>query len=260
MSIAISKLVWSMHLPESIPKSKRSTIKLVLLKLSENSDINGKCWPSMGLIAHECELSERTVVRSIKSLSELDIVSVVTKRYNGVKHNTYYLNIKLMSSMKCEYELKVNDDEDNPYKKPTDTQSNPTDMQSKKMDQMSVKSSVTTKEPSHTEHFSKEKRIDVFSLDGYEYCKEAYRFLRLCKTNAENLYTGPLTIEQWDSCESKLKEVLSEPEEVDTLIINIHRDRKMCKMKSISLPYILMSFADVDQFSHLATNCNQWAK
>ncbi|CAM0103984.1 hypothetical protein VPH209E381_0034 [Vibrio phage 209E38-1] len=111
---------------------------------------------------------------------------------------------------------------------------------------------------SNTEHFSKEKRIDVFSLDGYEYCKEAYRFLKLCKINAENLYKGPLTIEQWDLCEDKLKEVLSSPEEVDTLIMNIHRDRKMWKKKSISLPYILMAFTDTEEFSHIALNCSDW--
>ena len=119
-----------------------------------------------------------------------------------------------------------------------------------------VNTHVTTNK--NTEHFSKEKRIDVNSLEGYEYCKEAYRFLKLCKPKADNLYTGPLTIEQWDQCEEKLSEVLSEPEEVDTLIFNIHRERNMHALKSVSLPYILMAFTDCEEFAHIAMNCTEW--
>lgn len=111
-----------------------------------------------------------------------------------------------------------------------------------------------------TEHFSKEKRIDVFSLDGYEYCKSAIEYISLCKENSPNLYDGPLTISDWDSCEDKLREVLSEPIECEGLIYNIYRERKMGNKKSVSLPYILMTFTDTDEFSHLATNCNDWTE
>ncbi len=112
----------------------------------------------------------------------------------------------------------------------------------------------------YTEHFSKEKRIDVFSLDGYEYCKSAIEYISLCKENSPNLYDGPLIISDWDSCEDKLREVLSEPVECEGLIYNIYRERKMGRKKSVSLPYILMTFTDTDEFSHLATNCNDWAE
>lgn len=110
----------------------------------------------------------------------------------------------------------------------------------------------------NTEHFSKEKRIDIFSLEGFEYCKSAINYLSLCKEHSKNIYDGPLTIEQWELCEDKLNEVLSEPLEIEGLIYNIYRDRKMHTKKSVSLPYILMAFTDCEEFAHLALNCTNW--
>ena len=122
---------------------------------------------------------------------------------------------------------------------------------------------LTIKESSN-EHFSKEKRIDVFSLDGYEYCKNSIKVLaamdstiRYNKGNS-NIYTGKLTVEQIDSCEDKLREVLSIPDECESLISNIYRDRKMHNKESVSLPYILMTFTDTEEFSHIALNCSDW--
>ena len=117
---------------------------------------------------------------------------------------------------------------------------------------------------SNNEHFSKEKRIDVFSLDGYEFCKESIRHLMEVNTQLvvnygeSNIYIGGLTIEQIDSCEDKLREVLDEPSECPDLIYSIYQDRKMWKKKSISLPYILMAFTDTEEFSHIALNCSDW--
>ena len=117
---------------------------------------------------------------------------------------------------------------------------------------------------SNTEHFSKEKRIDVFSLDGYEFCKESYRYLNemdeILKSDrmGSNIYIGGLTKEQLDSCEDKLREVLDEPRECPDLIYRIYQGRNMGKKKSVSLPYILMAFTDTEEFSHIALNCSDW--
>ncbi len=114
------------------------------------------------------------------------------------------------------------------------------------------------------EHFSKEKRIDVFSLDGYEFCKESYRYLNemdeILKSDrmGSNIYIGGLTIDQLDSCEDKLREVLDEPRECPDLIYKIYQDRNMGNKKSVSLPYILMAFTDTEEFSHIAINCSDW--
>ena len=119
---------------------------------------------------------------------------------------------------------------------------------------------------SSNEHFSKEKRIDIFSLDGYEYCKEAYNYLNYMHSTLKydkqgsNIYTGGLTIYQIESCEDKLREVLSEPSQCEDLIYNIYLKRKMANKSSVSLPYILMTFTDTDEFSHIATNCEGWAE
>lgn len=258
MSIKIMNAVWSSQLPDSVSKNKRSTVKIVLLKLADNANDNGKCWPSIPRIAHETELSERSVIRSLDSLKASNLIHVNTHRKNGVKHNTYYINTPLIDSLRSDFESVKAEDNDNPFTNPSDNLSKPSDTLSKISDRVAVKPSLTIKEPSDTEHFSDEKRISVFSLEGYEYCKEAYRFLSLCKPKAANIYDGPLTIAQWDECEEKLKEVLSEPEDVEELIYNIHRNRKMHNKKSISLPYILMAFADADEFSHIAMNKEGW--
>lgn len=120
---------------------------------------------------------------------------------------------------------------------------------------------------SNTEHFPKGKRIPVNSLDdNFPFCKEAYCVLsgidKILKTdpNGSNIYDGPLTLDQWEVCEDKMKEVLSEPREVEKLIYNIYNVRRMGNRKSVSLPFILMDQFDVEQFSHVALNCEGWAE
>lgn len=266
MSIKIMNAVWSSQLPESVSKNKRSTVKIVLLKLADNANDNGKCWPSIPRIAHETELSERSVIRALDDLKDSNLIHVKTHRKNGVKHNTYYINTPLIDSLRSDFESTKLEENDNPFTNPSDNLSDPSDTLSKINDRMAVKPSLTTKEPSNTEHFSKEKRIDVFSLDGYEYCKESIKHLIEVDTQLvvnygeSNIYTGWLTIDQIETCEDKLREVLSEPSQCSDLICNIYQDRGMWKNKSVSLPYILMAFTDVDQFSHLATNCNDWTE
>ena len=40
--------------------------KLVLLKLADNANDNGECWPSHGNIADHCEISERSAKAHVK--------------------------------------------------------------------------------------------------------------------------------------------------------------------------------------------------
>lgn len=120
----------------------------------------------------------------------------------------------------------------------------------------------------NNEHFSKEKRIDVFSLDSVEFafCQSAQRFMVYMDAtlksdpSGSNVYTGGLTIGQWEDCESKLREILDDPEQCSNVIYNIYQDRRMGNKKTVSLPYILMDFANVDEFSHIALNCTNWTE
>ena len=44
--------------------------KLVLLKLADNANDQGECWPSLQYIADQCEISKRSVISHISSLCD----------------------------------------------------------------------------------------------------------------------------------------------------------------------------------------------
>lgn len=264
------------HRLASCKKMKKAHLIIIAEACSFNAQ--GKhLWKSQSTMAQEIGVTRKTINATIKELVDLGILVILRKVHN----ETLVLCINKPNLMAYidKNEHKVKRDEfnklkdsgdnsliDNGWGEPSDTLSikqkiNNLDGE-KKLHTTCEK--ITHKKNNdnnnkYTEQFSEEnRRVSIDSLEGYEYCKEAYRFLNLCKPKAENLYTGPLTLEQWNQCEEKLSEVLSEPEEVDTLIYNIHRERKMHALKSVSLPYILMAFTDCEEFAHIAMNCTEW--
>ena len=56
--------------------------KLVLLKLADNADVHGMCFPSYDYLAQYCELSIRTVKHHIKQLETLGFVERI-KRFEA---------------------------------------------------------------------------------------------------------------------------------------------------------------------------------
>jgi len=82
-------------------KTGSSTTKLVLLKLCDNANDAGECWPSQSLIAEQCEMTTRTVITSIKKLEERGLLSVLKKRKNANKYliNLSSENISLMKDI-----------------------------------------------------------------------------------------------------------------------------------------------------------------
>ncbi|MFA0496007.1 helix-turn-helix domain-containing protein [Vibrio sp. 10N.222.54.B11] len=75
-------------------KVGNATRKLVLLKLADNANDNGVCWPSYEYIADMCEVDRRTVMRHIKTLEEMGFVSVRTRKgEKGNSSNVYQLNL-----------------------------------------------------------------------------------------------------------------------------------------------------------------------
>lgn len=59
MSIRIMSDVWAL---KGIP----TTVKFILVKLADNADDDGMCWPSVPKIAEACEVTERTVQSALK--------------------------------------------------------------------------------------------------------------------------------------------------------------------------------------------------
>jgi DnaD/phage-associated family protein len=67
MSVRVMGAVWQLDLD--------ATLKIVLLKLADNADDDGdNSWPSVGRIAHECGVAERTVQRSIQNLMKMGLL------------------------------------------------------------------------------------------------------------------------------------------------------------------------------------------
>lgn len=70
-----------------------SSSKLVLLSLANFANDNFECFPSIARIADDCEMSERTVLRAIKSLEDAGLVAHKKQGKNGMKTaSRYFLN------------------------------------------------------------------------------------------------------------------------------------------------------------------------
>ena len=70
--------------------------KLVLLKLADQANDEGLCWPSYETVAKACEVDRRSVIRHIKKLEEdsfLRIEKVYDKEAKKNKSNRYHLTI-----------------------------------------------------------------------------------------------------------------------------------------------------------------------
>ncbi|EPK6501872.1 helix-turn-helix domain-containing protein [Klebsiella aerogenes] len=60
--------------------------KLVLIKLADNANDKGECWPSHDHIANECEISRRSVISHIQALCDMGLLAKIKRR--GQKINT----------------------------------------------------------------------------------------------------------------------------------------------------------------------------
>lgn len=68
--------------------------KFVLVKLADNANDDGICWPSYEHIAEMCEMSRRTVIRHIADLEEMGLVSVRSRKgAKGNDSNVYQLHL-----------------------------------------------------------------------------------------------------------------------------------------------------------------------
>ncbi|MFA0703892.1 helix-turn-helix domain-containing protein, partial [Vibrio sp. 10N.222.48.A8] len=79
-----------------IPLKTGSPIsKLVLLKLADNADARGVCFPSLNYLAQYCEVSVRTVKRHVNELEKQGFVKRI-KRFDDSgrqRSNIYQLRL-----------------------------------------------------------------------------------------------------------------------------------------------------------------------
>jgi hypothetical protein len=68
--------------------------KLVLLKLADNANDQGECWPSYQYIADQCEISKRSAMNHIEALLDAGFLTkTVRKGVKGNSSNVYLLNL-----------------------------------------------------------------------------------------------------------------------------------------------------------------------
>lgn len=64
--------------------------KLVLLKLADNSDDLGLCWPSMQTVAHHCGITRQTVVQIVGQLEVAGLLTIERQTTHGMKRPHHY--------------------------------------------------------------------------------------------------------------------------------------------------------------------------
>lgn len=74
--------------------------KLVLIKLADNANDKGECWPSYQHIADQCEISRSTVKGHVRALEEMGLLRREFRRNGELNQsNIFYLNLDLQQ--KC---------------------------------------------------------------------------------------------------------------------------------------------------------------
>ena len=75
-------------------KVGKPSAKLVLLKLADNANDKGECWPSFQNIADVCEMSRRSVIDQIEHLIGLGLISKTERKGpKGNSSNLYILTL-----------------------------------------------------------------------------------------------------------------------------------------------------------------------
>ena len=73
--------------------------KLVLLKLADNANDQGECWPSYAHIADQCEVAKSTVRKHMKELEEAGLIRIENRKGpKGNASNLYHLMLHPMPS------------------------------------------------------------------------------------------------------------------------------------------------------------------
>ncbi|EJK7921474.1 helix-turn-helix domain-containing protein [Escherichia coli] len=68
--------------------------KLVLIKLADNANDNGECWPSYQHVAEQCEVSRSTVKSHIRALEEMGLLKREFRRKGELNQsNVFYLTL-----------------------------------------------------------------------------------------------------------------------------------------------------------------------
>src|SRR5262245_63963670 len=65
--------------------------KLILVKLADNANDNGYCWPSLAHLEEHCSLDRRNIPRYIKQLEEAGFIEVVRRTAENATLPNHYI-------------------------------------------------------------------------------------------------------------------------------------------------------------------------
>ena len=87
--MSIKAIAWAFE--QDVPP----TTKLVLLKLADNANDEGLCWPAQSTLSRHTGLARETVNRHVKKLEQLGILKIRRRSKEGVSlPNHYLLNLR----------------------------------------------------------------------------------------------------------------------------------------------------------------------
>jgi len=76
-----------------------SSRKLVLIKLADNASDSGVCWPSYSYLARQCEMSSRSVMRHVKELAKIGLITIEHRRDEIDSNQSNLFTMHLRSSL-----------------------------------------------------------------------------------------------------------------------------------------------------------------
>ncbi len=92
MSIKLMNKVWELK------TGLNTAQKMVLLKLADNANDAGVCWPSQSTIADQCELDRSTVNRAIKHLRKIGFVKIIDG-FSNTKTCQYSIDLDVLQEV-----------------------------------------------------------------------------------------------------------------------------------------------------------------
>lgn len=88
--MSIKAISWALSVKTGSPATK-----LVLIKLADNANDLGRCWPSLRHISEQTELTERSIREQIRKLEKAGLVTTERRYADGVQlPNGYTLNLR----------------------------------------------------------------------------------------------------------------------------------------------------------------------
>lgn len=94
MEMSIKAISWALSQTTGSPTSK-----LVLIKLADNANDEGMCYPSYQLISQHTELSKRSIMDHIKKLADAGFLRIENRFVDGAQiTNKYFLNLSKTNS------------------------------------------------------------------------------------------------------------------------------------------------------------------